>query len=65
MPFILVLSESDHRNRPSKDAPCFGLGILEHDAHRMIVIVVFINDQKGPLAIRAQYCIGRYQDVAA
>ena len=64
MPLILILSESDHRNRPGKGTLFFAFGILEHDSNRVIVIVVLINQQNGPLRVWAQNCIGRHQNMA-
>src|SRR6202008_89822 len=48
MPLVLILSKSDHRHRPGKATLLFSCGSLEHDSHGMIVVVVLIDQQKGP-----------------
>ena len=65
MPLVLRLSERDHRDRAGEVVVSVVLGIVKCNPDGMRILLVLINDQERPLAVRTEQGISGDQSVAA
>jgi len=62
MPLILLAPKRNHVHWAGKTANPVAR-VLKFDAYRMRILLIFVDQHQGPLAIRTVQCICRYQNM--